>query len=126
MTWLLRVCAMVWLAAMLAGQAVAQGVPTADGLQPIPALTSHVIDTTSTLSAADQQALDARLAAFEQQRGAQVVVLMVASTQPEDITSFAQRVGDFWKIGRQNIGDGLLLVVAKDDRKVRIATTKAL
>ena len=126
MTWLLRVCAMVWLAAMLAGQAVAQGVTTADGLQPIPALTSHVIDTTSTLSAADQQALDARLAAFEQQRGAQVVVLMVASTQPEDITSFAQRVGDFWKIGRQNIGDGLLLVVAKDDRKVRIATTKAL
>ena len=122
----LRVWAALCLAAVLVTSAAAQGTPTPDGLQPIPALTSHVIDTTSTLSAADRQALDAKLTAFEQQRGAQVVVLMVASTQPEDITSFAQRVGDFWKIGRQNIGDGLLLVVAKDDRKVRIATTKAL
>lgn len=126
MTWLLRACAMLWLAAVMASPAAAQNPPTADGLQPIAALTSHVIDTTGTLSAADRQALDAKLMAFEQRRGAQVVVLMVASTQPEDITSFAQRVGDFWKIGRQNIGDGLLLVVAKDDRKVRIATTKAL
>ena len=126
MTWLLRTCAMLWLAAVMASPATAQTTPTADGLQPIPALTSHVIDTTSTLSAADRQALDAKLMAFEQQRGAQVVVLMVASTKPEDISSFAQRVGDFWKIGRQNIGDGLLLVVAKDDRTVRIATTKAL
>ncbi len=126
MTWLQRACVMLWLAAVMAAPAAAQGTTSADGLQPIPALTSHVIDTTSTLSAADRQALDAKLTAFEQQRGAQVVVLMVASTQPEDITSFAQRVGDFWKIGRQNIGDGLLLVVAKDDRKVRIATTKAL
>ena len=125
MTLLLRVWAVLCLAAVLVTSAAAQGTPTPDGLQPIPALTSHVIDTTSTLSAADRQALDAKLTAFEQQRGAQVVVLMVASTQPEDITSFAQRVGDFWKIGRQNIGDGLLLVVAKDDRKVRIATTAA-
>ncbi|MFM9900170.1 MAG: TPM domain-containing protein [Polaromonas sp.] len=124
MTLFLRVWAALCLAAVLVTSAAAQGTP--DGLQPIPALTSHVIDTTSTLSAADRQALNAKLTAFEQQRGAQVVVLMVASTQPEDITSFAQRVGDFWKIGRQNIGDGLLLVVAKDDRKVRIATTKAL
>ena len=126
MTLFLRVWAALCLAAVLVTTAAAQGTATPDGLQPIPALTSHVIDTTGTLSAADRQALDAKLMAFEQQRGAQVVVLMVASTQPEDITSFAQRVGDFWKIGRQNIGDGLLLVVAKNDRKVRIATTKAL
>lgn len=121
-----------WTGALLlavtlaAGTAGAQGKSGGDGLQAIPALTSHVIDSTDTLSPAERQALDAKLTAFEQSRGAQVVVLMVASTQPEDITSFAQRVGDFWKIGRQNIGDGLLLVVAKDDRKVRIATTKAL
>ena len=102
------------------------GKPGADGLQAIPALTSHVIDSTDTLSPADRQALESKLTAFEQSRGAQLVVLMVTSTQPEDITSFAQRVGDLWKIGRQNIGDGLLLVVAKNDRKVRIATTKAL
>ena len=128
MTLFLRGWAALCLAVVMVTTAAAQGTPTAtaNGLQAIPALTSHVIDTTSTLNAADRQALDAKLTAFEQQRGAQMVVLMVASTQPEDITSFAQRVGDFWKIGRQNIGDGLLLVVAKDDRKVRIATTKAL
>ena len=125
-TLLLRAWLVLCLAAVMATTAAAQTTPTADGLQAIPALTSHVIDTTSTLSAADQQGLDAKLTAFEQRRGAQVVVLIVASTQPEDISSFAQRVGDFWKIGRLNIGDGLLLVVAKDDRKVRIATTKAL
>ena len=124
-------CFLRWFALLLAfsfaaGTAGAQDKPGGDGLQAIPALSSHVIDSTDTLSPAERQALDAKLTAFEQSRGAQVVVLMVASTQPEDITSFAQRVGDFWKIGRQNIGDGLLLVVAKNDRKVRIATTKAL
>ena len=51
---------------------------------------------------------------------------MVPTTLPEDITDYAQRVGDAWKIGRKDIGDGLLLVVAKNDRKVRIATTKTL
>ena len=124
-------CFLRWFALLLAfsfaaGTAGAQDKPGGDGLQAIPALSSHVIDSTDTLSPAERQALDAKLTAFEQSRGAQVVVLMVASTRPEDITSFAQRVGDFWKIGRQNIGDGLLLVVAKNDRKVRIATTKAL
>ena len=120
-----------WFALLLAftfaaGTAGAQDKPGSDGLQAIPALSSHVIDSTNTLSPAERQGLDAKLTTFEQNRGAQVVVLMVASTQPEDITAFAQRVGDLWKIGRQNIGDGLLLVVAKNDRKVRIATTKAL
>lgn len=117
------------LLAAIAFMANAQSAPSqpgADGLQAIPALTSHVIDSTGTLSPADRQALESKLTAFEQSRGAQLVVLMVTSTKPEDITSFAQRVGDLWKIGRQNIGDGLLLVVAKEDRKVRIATTKAL
>ena len=101
-------------------------VAGAQGLQPIPALTAHVIDQTGTLAADQRQALDAKLTAFEQKRGAQVVMLLVATTLPEDIAAYAQRVGDNWKIGRANIGDGLLLVVAKDDRKVRIETTKAL
>ena len=95
-------------------------------LQAIPALTAHVIDQTGTLDAAQRQALESKLTVFEQKRGAQIVVFIVASTLPEDIAAFAQRVGDNWKIGRKNIGDGLLLVVAKDDRKVRIETTKAL
>jgi len=99
---------------------------SAQELQPIPVLTAHVMDSTGTLSAAQSQALDGKLAAFEQARGAQVVMLLVPTTQPEDIAAYAQRVGDHWKIGRKDIGDGLLLVVAKNDRKVRIETTKAL
>ena len=98
----------------------------AQSLVPIPALTSHVIDTTKTLSAEDAQSLDAKLAAFEQQKGSQIVVLMVPSTQPEDIVSFANRVGNVWKIGRKEVGDGVLLIVAKDDRKVRIEVAKSL
>jgi uncharacterized protein len=95
-------------------------------LQPVPALKAHVMDLTGTLSAAEQQALEAKLTALEQSQGAQVVFLMLASTGIEDITDYAQRVGDSWKIGRKDVGDGLLLVVAKNDRKVRIATTKTL
>ena len=96
------------------------------GVQPVPKLTAHVMDGTGTLSAAQKAALEAKLTAFEQSRGAQVVMLMVATTQPEDIAAYAQRIGDSWKIGRTGIGDGLLLVVAKNDRTVRIETTKAL
>lgn len=98
----------------------------AQTLQAIPPLTARVIDTTSTLDTTQTQALEAKLAAFETARGAQIVILMVPSTLPEDITDYAQRVGDAWKIGRADVGDGLLLVVAKNDRKVRIATTKTL
>ena len=109
------------LAAWLPLAAWAQG-----GVQPVPALTAHVMDGTGTLSAAQREALEAKLTAFEQSRGAQVVMLLVPTTQPEDIAAYAQRVGDSWKIGRKGVGDGLLLVVAKNDRKVRIETTKAL
>lgn len=94
--------------------------------QPVPALTARVMDTTGTLSAAQLQALDQRLQAFEAARGAQVVVLLVASTQPEDIASYANRVANAWKIGRREIGDGLLLLVAIQDRKVRIEVAKTL
>lgn len=96
------------------------------GVQPVPPLTAHVMDGTGTLTTAQKAALEAKLTAFEQSRGAQVVMLMVPTTQPEDIAAYAQRVGDSWKIGRKDIGDGLLLVVAKNDRTVRIETTKAL
>ncbi len=106
--------------------ALASAAATAQTVQAVPALTARVMDSTGTLDAARLQALEAKLAAFEQSRGAQVVVLMVPTTQPEDIAAYAQRVGDSWKIGRKSVGDGLLLVVAKNDRKVRIETTKAL
>jgi uncharacterized protein len=98
----------------------------AQNVQVVPPLTAHVMDQTSTLNPAQLQALEAKLTAFEQDRGAQVVVLMLPTTAPEDIAAYAQRVGDSWKIGRKAVGDGLLLVVAKNDRQVRIETTKAL
>jgi uncharacterized protein len=92
----------------------------------VPALSAHVMDTTDTLSAAQRQALEDRLSAFEKDRGAQVVLLLVPTTQPEDIISYANRVANTWKIGRREIGDGVLLVVAKNDRTVRIEVAKTL
>lgn len=99
---------------------------SAQGLVPVPALSARVIDQTATLDAASLNALEAKLAAFEQSNGSQVVVLMVPTTAPEDIADFTQRVGDAWKIGRADVGDGALFVIAKDDRRLRIATTKTL
>lgn len=98
----------------------------AQDLQPVPALTARVIDQTGTLDAAERQALEAKLAAFEAERGAQIVVLIVATTAPEDIAAYAYRVAAEWKIGRRDIGDGILMVVAKDDRRVRIEVARAL
>ena len=98
----------------------------AQGLQPIPELRARVIDQTGTLDAASLAAIEAKLAAFEQSNGSQVVVVMVATTAPEDIADYTQRLGDAWKIGRAEVGDGVLFVIAKDDRRLRIATAKAL
>ncbi len=98
----------------------------AQGLLPVPALSARVIDQTGTLAAADRQALEDKLAAFEQDKGTQLVVLLVASTQPEDIASYANRVANSWQIGRREVGDGLLVIVAKQDRRVRIEVAKSL
>lgn len=96
------------------------------GVQAVPPLSGRVIDQTSTLTEPQRQALDAKLADIQTRLGTQIVVLVVASTQPEDIATYAQRVGDAWKIGRRDVGDGLLLVVAKADRRVRIEVAKTL
>ena len=112
------------LLALCAGRLLAVSLVQAQ--QAVPALTGHVVDTSTTLDAAQSQQLEVKLAAFEQNRGTQIVLLLVPTTQPEDIASYAQRVADSWKIGRKGIGDGLLLVVAKNDRKVRIEVAKAL
>ena len=96
------------------------------GVLPVPALTGSVVDATNTLSAADAAALATQLGTLEQTRGSQVVVLMVPTTQPEDIAAYAQRVADQWKIGRRDVGDGVLIVVAKNDRRMRIEVAKAL
>lgn len=98
----------------------------AQDLRPVPVLTASVIDQTGTLTPTQVSALEAKLAALEREAGSQLVVLMVSTTQPEDIAAYAQRVGDAWKIGRRNVGDGLIVLVAKDDRKIRIEVAKAL
>lgn len=95
------------------------------GVQPVPALTARVIDQTGTLNATDKATLEAQLQTLEQTRGAQVVGT-ISTTAPEDIASFANRVGNTWKIGRRDVGDGVLVIVAKSDRKMRIEVAKAL
>lgn len=99
---------------------------TAQGLQPVPELRARIMDQTGTLDANSLTAIESKLESFEQARGSQVVVLMVDTTVPEDIADYTQRVGDAWKIGRKDIGDGVLFVVAKNDRRLRIATAKTL
>jgi uncharacterized protein len=102
------------------------GLGDAQGVLPVPELTARVIDQTGTLDAIQRKALEDKLAAFEQKKGSQMVFLLVPTTQPEDIASYANRVGNAWKIGRKGVGDGILLVVAKNDRKVRIEVAKTL
>lgn len=98
----------------------------AQRLLPVPALDARVIDQTQTLSGTQKQALEDRLAALERDRGAQVVMLLVPTTAPEDIAAYANRVGQDWKIGRRDVGDGLIIIVAKADRRMRIEVAKAL
>lgn len=86
----------------------------------VPALTKHVTDLTQTLSAEQQSQLEAKLAAFEQQKGSQIALLIVPTTQPEDIAQFGIRVVDAWKLGRAKQDDGILIIVAKNDHKMRI------
>jgi uncharacterized protein len=94
--------------------------------QPVPALTGRVVDTTATLAPEAAVALERKLEAFERETGSQLVVLLVPTTAPEDIAAYSQRVADAWKLGRGGIGDGLVVVLAMQDRKSRIEVAKAL
>jgi uncharacterized protein len=86
----------------------------------VPPLTGRVVDKTATLSSGDIASLDKTLRDFEARKGSQVAVLIVPTTQPETIEQYSIRVAEAWKIGRKKIDDGAILVVAKDDRKLRI------
>ncbi|MDO8903788.1 YgcG family protein [Hydrogenophaga sp.] len=114
----------IWLIGLWLGLCACTAA--AQGVQPVPELRARIMDQTGTLDAARLDAIERKLEAFEQTRGSQVVVLMVESTAPEDITDYTQRLGDAWKIGRKDIGDGVLFVIAKNDRRLRIATAKSL
>ena len=117
-----------WFAFVLALAGWLAGVGAcAQDVLPVPPIEGRrVIDSTGTLTAEQTVSLTTRLAAIEAQRGTQIVVLMVPSVTPEDIADYTQRAGDAWKLGRAQVGDGLLIVVAKNDRKVRIAPAKTL
>jgi uncharacterized protein len=87
---------------------------------PVPALTGRVVDQTGTLSAQQIEQLDARLAAFEREKGAQIAVLLLPTTAPEPIEAFGIRVAEQWQIGRKGVDDGVIVIVAKDDRAARL------
>ena len=102
------------------------GGALAQAPRPVPELTGHVIDQTATLQPYELAQLEEKLKALEAEKGAQLVILMVDSTLPEDDASYANRVGNSWKIGRRGVGDGVLLLVAKNDKKIRIEVAKTL
>ncbi|MGH7746157.1 MAG: TPM domain-containing protein, partial [Candidatus Dormibacteria bacterium] len=77
--------------------------PAAQGLQPIPKLTARVTDLTGTLTAEQQTNLEQKLAAFESAKGTQLAVLIVPTTEPEDIFQYSFRVADQWKLGRKEV-----------------------
>ena len=108
------------LLALASGMAWAAPDDAAAGLVSIPPLTARVTDLTGTLDAGQQAALEQQLAEFEGRKGAQIVVLLLPSTQPETIEQFGIRLFDAWKVGRKGIDDGAMLIVAKDDRRLRI------
>jgi uncharacterized protein len=111
--------------AFLLALSFARAEPPAAGLQPVPPLQARVTDLTGTLTADQRTALEQRLAAFETAKGSQLAVLIVPTTQPEEIEQYSIRVVDQWKLGRGAVGgkkvdDGALLLVAKNDHRVRI------
>ena len=92
----------------------------AQELQAIPKLAARVMDLTATLSAEQKSQLETKLADFEREKGSQIAVLLVPTVQPETVAEYALRVFEAWKLGRKGVDDGALLLVAKEDRKLRI------
>src|SRR5712691_11343683 len=114
-----------WLGLVAAGVLLA-GLPPAYGEVAVPSLRARVTDLTGTFTAAQIQTLESRLRDFERGKGSQVAVLMLPSTQPETIEQYSIRVAEAWKIGRARIDDGVILVVAKNDRKLRVEVGRGL
>ncbi|MBI4987561.1 MAG: TPM domain-containing protein [Rhodocyclales bacterium] len=98
----------------------------ADDLVAVPPLKARVTDLTGTLSREQAAALETDLAQFERSRGSQIAILLVPTTTPEAIEAYSIRVAEAWKIGRKGIDDGILVLVAKNDRKLRIEVGRGL
>lgn len=92
----------------------------------VPKLAARVMDSTGTLTVPERQALEDKLKAFEQARGSQVAVLLVPTLDGEAIEDFAGRVTDEWKLGRKEVDDGVLFVIAQQERKMRIHTGRGV
>src|SRR5712691_4275166 len=114
-----------WLGLVAAGVLLA-GLVSARAEVAVPPLKAHVTDLTATLSGPQIQELESRLAGFERGKGSQIAVLMLPSTQPETIEQYSIRLAEAWKIGRARAEDGVILVVAKNDRKVRVEVGRGL
>lgn len=99
---------------------------TAIAAVPIPPLASPITDLTGTLTPTQIASLDRSLRAFEERKGSQVAVLLVATVEPEAIEQFSIRVADQWKIGRKNVDDGVIFIIAKNDRNMRIEVGRGL
>jgi uncharacterized protein len=98
----------------------------AQSLQPIPKLEARVTDLTGTLTAGQQAELEQKLRDFESRKGAQIVVLVVPTTQPEEIEQYSIRVVEAWKLGRKKVDDGALLILARNDHTLRIENGNGL
>lgn len=107
-----------WVQTLLISLVLFSGIGYADVA--VPPLLAHVTDLTSTLDVTQKHILETRLAEFEAKSGVQIAVLLVPTTQPETIEQYGIRVAEAWKLGRKGIDDGVLLLIAKDDRSVRI------
>src|SRR6266516_1804051 len=114
-----------WLGLLAAGVLLA-GFACARAEVAVPPLKARVTDLTGTLTPPQIQTLEARLRDFERGKGSQIAVLMLPSTQPETIEEYSIRVADAWKIGRARVDDGVILVVARDDRKLRVEVGRGL
>ncbi|VCU69700.1 hypothetical protein PIGHUM_01763 [Pigmentiphaga humi] len=112
-------CVSAWLGGLFLALA-AQAWAASDGLVAVPPFQGLVTDLTGTLTAPQQAGLEQKLRAFEERKGSQVAVLVVPTTKPESVEQYALRVAETWKAGRKNIDDGVLFLVAKDDRRMRI------
>ena len=115
-----RAWLVLWPLVLAAFLAVCLPALAADALVPVPPLQARVTDLTQTLTAEQQSTLEQKLRAFEEKKGTQVTVLMVPTTKPEEIEQYSLRVVEKWKLGRKKVDDGALLLVAKDDRAMRI------
>jgi uncharacterized protein len=109
-----------WLALWLLVVCTLACVMPADAQVPVPPLTGHVIDQTATLSAAHRASLEQTLTTLETRKGSQLAVLIIPTTAPEAIEQFSLRVAEVWKLGRKKVDDGAILVVAKNDRALRL------